>query len=165
MTGAHLSKWSWDVIVTSPLSRALETAKLVGDATRVEILNPLDDLQERDYGDSAGLTLEESAVRWPDGRIPGIESYELLQERGFSTLASLAARFPKKRVVVVSHGGLINSILAAVSNGEIGSGKTRLSNACISLISYQPPKWNIDEFNSVEHLNAASDEESNASKW
>ena len=152
LTGAHLSKWPWDLIVTSPLSRALETARIVGDLTAVEMLDPDDDLQERDYGESSGLTREESESRWKDDNVPGIESQAELEERGFSALVSLAARFPRTRILVVSHGSLINSLLAVVSKGEIGTGKTRLGNACLSLVSFDPPEWRINDYNIVSHL-------------
>lgn len=156
LTGAYLSKWPWDLIVTSPLSRALETARLVGDKTAAKILEPETDLQERDYGESAGLTREESDGRWTDGAVPGLESNADLRERGFSVLVSLAARFPQTRMVVVSHGSLINSLLSVVSKGEIGTGKTRLSSACLSLVSFDPPKWRIEDYNNVAHLTEPS---------
>lgn len=155
LTGAYLRKWAWDLIVTSPLSRALETAGVLGDMTAAKILEPAADLQERDYGESAGLTRKESGERWTDGAVPGLESNADLKERGFSVLVSLAERFPQTRMVVVSHGSLINSLLALVSKGEIGTGKTSLANACLSLVSFDPPEWRIEDYNNVAHLTEA----------
>ena len=41
----------------------------------------------------------------------------------------------------------INALLAVISEHEIGSGKTRLKNACISLISRNQGDWKIEFFN------------------
>ena len=47
-------------------------------------------------------------------------------------------------------------ILAVLSNGKIGSGKTNLINACISNIYLHQDKWRIKDFNQVSHLSKYS---------
>ena len=54
--------------------------------------------------------------------------------------------------MLVAHGAVINAILAVLSNGEIGAGKTNLLNACISNIYFHQDKWQINDFNQVSHL-------------
>lgn len=51
----------------------------------------------------------------------------------------------------MAHGGVINTILSMFSEGEIGAGKTRLLNACISNIEYIQEKWQIHDYNQVNH--------------
>lgn len=55
-------------------------------------------------------------------------------------------------MLLVAHGAVINTILATLSKGEVGSGKTKLINACISNIQFQEEKWNVREINQVTHL-------------
>lgn len=57
-----------------------------------------------------------------------------------------------KNILLVAHGAVINAILSKFSNGEIGSGKTRLLNACISNIEFTREKWRIKNYNQVTHL-------------
>ncbi|MCL2461624.1 MAG: histidine phosphatase family protein, partial [Defluviitaleaceae bacterium] len=51
------------------------------------------------------------------------------------------------------HGSAINSIFAELSNHEIGTGKTRLRNACVSMLEYKDGTLGIVFYNkSAEEL-------------
>ena len=43
--------------------------------------------------------------------------------------------------------GVIKSILAAITNNEIGSGKTKLKNTCMTLLYFYNEKWSIEFYN------------------
>lgn len=135
-----------------PLDRAAHSAEIIAGTIGAAGVRRLPHLVERDYGESAGMTATEIASRWPEGNVPGIESRESIIERARGALAALALEYAGRRVIVVSHGGFINTVLSIVSNGEIGSGKTTLANACLSLIRYENGTWVVDEYNSVGHL-------------
>lgn len=66
--------------------------------------------------------------------------------------------YPHKKVLLISHGGAINAILAALSDGKIGSGKTKLINASMSNIYHHEDKWHIKDFNQVTHLSTYNKE-------
>lgn len=68
-------------------------------------------------------------------------------------LEKINKKFPNKRILLVAHGAVINAILAEISNGEIGSGKTILMNGCISNIRFKEKTWEIQNYNQVRHLN------------
>lgn len=55
-------------------------------------------------------------------------------------------------VILVTHSAVINTILALISNNEIGSGKTKLFTACISSIYYDQEQWKIHKYNKIDHL-------------
>ncbi len=55
-------------------------------------------------------------------------------------------------VILVTHSAVINTILALISNNEIGSGKTKLFTACISSIYYNQEQWKIHKYNKIDHL-------------
>jgi uncharacterized phosphatase len=107
-----------------------------------------------DYGEASGLLPEEADARWPDGNFPGRETREESWERARSVMQVLLAQYLGKRLVVVSHGGLINAMLAVASQGEIGSGKTVLGNGSISVVRYEAGRWAVESYNSVGHLTA-----------
>jgi uncharacterized phosphatase len=142
----YLSGEHWDVIVSSPLKRAYETAQIVARILLISEIKVEEQITERDYGEASGLWPEERRSRFPDG-IPGQEDFELLRQRAMSGLEKIVKDHPGKRIVVISHGALTNSILYTLSGGEFGSFKTRLKNGCINQISVLDGKWTVDFYN------------------
>ncbi len=85
-----LARARFATVLTSPLSRARDTARLAGFADAVVD----DDLVEWDYGDYEGLTSDEIQVREPDwtifhGHVPGGESAEAVGARAERVLERL----------------------------------------------------------------------------
>ncbi len=144
--GEALKNIRFDSIQTSPLMRAKETARIIASWQQCPVVvNP--ELIERDYGRLAGLTPQERQHFEASGQSSGMEPWEALAERAFMAVEKTADAFSKDTAAVVSHGAWINALLAVISGHEIGSGKTRLKNACISLISRNQGNWKIEFFN------------------
>ena len=143
----YLRQSNWDIIATSPLKRAKETAKIISDGLGIDEVHEVEAFIERDYGSAAGLFPEERKLRFPDGIIYDQEDREILNNRVIEGLNTVAKRFKNKNIIVVSHGGVINAILAVLSKGEIGSGKTRLKNACVNILKFNGEKWIIELYN------------------
>ena len=118
-TGRLLASRNWDAVVSSPLGRALETAQLI--ASQVGLGSPeiVDALAERNYGSAEGMTGSQIDARWPDGaEVPGRESREQVTARVLPALVEIAERHPDQAVIVVSHGGVIRSVLNEVEPGK-----------------------------------------------
>jgi len=98
----------FDAIYSSDLSRARETAEIVGArlGLRVE-LDP--DLREKDWGNWEGLTsVERDRVEFVG------ESTEAHQERTLRALRRLSERHPgDARILVVTHGGSMRRVQAS----------------------------------------------------
>jgi len=98
----------FDAIYSSDLSRARETAEIVGGrlGLRVE-LDP--DLREKDWGNWEGLTsVERDRVEFVG------ESTEAHQERTLRALRRLSERHPgDARILVVTHGGSMRRVQAS----------------------------------------------------
>ena len=109
----------WDRVVSSPLTRAHDTARALGLPVDLE-----PGLQEIDVGRWEGLRPEEVEVRFPDElsalargemiAIGGIgESWADLAARVGEALQTLRASLPPNgRALVFSHGGVISTIAA-----------------------------------------------------
>jgi alpha-ribazole phosphatase/probable phosphoglycerate mutase len=106
-----------DLVVSSPRARAVETAAALGRAFDVD-----DRLCELDFGDFEGRTYDELERdepelfrRWMSSpttvRFPNGESYADLRRRATAALADVRSR--AESAVVVTHGGVIRSGLAA----------------------------------------------------
>lgn len=118
-TGRLLASRQWDAIVASPLGRALETAQLI--AAQVGLGSPeiVDALVERNYGSAEGMTGTEIDALYPDGAdVPGRETREEVTARVLPALVEIADRHPDQAVIVVSHGGVIRSVLNEVEPGK-----------------------------------------------
>ncbi len=129
-----------DVLLSSPLGRARDTADTLASVLDLSVETD-ERLVERDYGAGAGLTLAERRERFPDGVVPGVETPESLRTRAAHFLDDVVRRFGGLRVIAVSHGGFINAVLALVSEGRLGTGKTILGNASVSTVSHDGSGW------------------------
>jgi ribonuclease H / adenosylcobalamin/alpha-ribazole phosphatase len=101
-----------DLIVTSPLQRARETAEAVAQATGAP-LEADDGLAEIDFGKWEGLSIAEAAQRWPDevsawlgdpdAAPPGGESFAAAIVRVGAALDRLLAAHQLRTLLLVSH--------------------------------------------------------------
>jgi broad specificity phosphatase PhoE/ribonuclease HI len=109
-----------DVIVTSPLQRASQTAAEVAAATGAAVTVD-DDLRETDFGAWEGLTFAEAQQRWPDEVTawladpavapPEGESFTAVGVRVRAALDRLLGQYPGQTVLVVSHVTPIKTLL------------------------------------------------------
>lgn len=152
-TARYFETESWDAVVSSPLKRAFETAQIIAQRLSIAKVHVVEEIKERSYGAASGLLPEERRSRFPDGVIPGQEEFEHLRQRAMTGLNRIVTDFMGQRIIVVSHGGLTNSILYSLSGGEYGSFKTRLKNGCINKIIFQNNSWTVEFYNkSTEEL-------------
>ncbi len=109
-----------DVIVTSPLQRARQTAAEVAAATGAPVVAD-EDLRETDFGAWEGLTFAEAQQRWPnevtawlaDPAVapPQGESFTAVGVRVRAALDRLLGQYPGQTVLVVSHVTPIKTLL------------------------------------------------------
>jgi len=142
-----LAGTQWDLVLSSPLSRAFDTAKIVSAGIGIaEIaIEPL--LLERSFGEAEGLLHEEWKERYPDPNlVPGGETLVELRARAWQLLDTLAERYQGQRVLTVSHGALIRKLVKLVSNGEFPREGERLGNASMSTFRHNGVDWSIDTY-------------------
>jgi len=135
-------------IVSSRLQRAHHTAGIV--AANLGLGDPLliDSLHERDYGQASGLTIAERDAMLAKGCLPaGMETLPDLTVRVVAAFHEAAAISCHDCIMVISHGGVINSLLAHFSDGELGTGKTRLINCSVSKLQGFADSWRISYAN------------------
>lgn len=113
----------FDSIYSSPLSRAADTARIIGEATGAPEVSHFADLREIHGGQLEGLTSEECNARFPGyaGRgLPqgadfseyGGESYEQINARIAGFIAHIQAEHPEPQsIAIVAHGGTLYQLL------------------------------------------------------
>ena len=108
----RLAGWTFVRALSSPLSRARETARLAGYGTD---LDTTDDLLEWDYGDYDGRTTEDIRTTnprwslWVDG-VPGGESADEVGNRVDRVIEKLSDT--EGDVVLFAHGHLLRVLTA-----------------------------------------------------
>lgn len=128
---------TWDLILSSPLSRARDTAVMVGEAIGAPAVSIEDLLLERSFGEAEGLSHEDWKAKYSDtNQVPGGETLEQLEARAWVLLQRLLDNHEGKRVLTVSHGALIRTLLRLVSEGEYPREGERLGNACLSVFEH-----------------------------
>jgi len=100
----ELTRDEVEVIYSSDLSRARETAEVIGERLALPVvLDP--DLREKNWGTWEGLTAAER------DRVEFVgESTQAHQERMLGALRRIAEKHPGRRVLVVTHGGSMRRV-------------------------------------------------------
>ena len=113
-----------DVIVSSDLKRAIDTAAIVAAPHGLEVVKtPL--LRERDWGDFTGRYIPDLKNEpFPDN----VESLENLLSRADEFITYVRDTFPGKKVLAVGHG-IINKAIQAVYYHKSMREIPKMSNA------------------------------------
>lgn len=156
----RLAGREFDLILTSDLPRTRQSAALAGfDAV------PDAAWREVDIGRWQGLTREEVEQRYPDEsaalrqglpvQMGGGESWDEFSARIGGALTDLVARTPPgSRVLVITHGGVIHSVVGGGLQ-VTGRGRTwpleRVRNASVTEIVAAPDRFLLQWYNDARH--------------
>ncbi|KIL17967.1 histidine phosphatase family protein [Bacillus sp. FSL K6-3312] len=154
-TGLYLKNARWDVVISSPLTRAKETAHLILKHVDAPLVI-MDDFIERDYGDAEGMSFEERQKLFPDKQYPNMEPLETIQDRMVEGIEKVRAAYPNQQVLVVAHGAAIHALLTTLADEHLGLENTRLVNACLNYVEWKDGKWKVLDYNVVSHLTQSS---------
>ena len=166
-------------VYSSPLSRTMETARLVADPLGLAIVER-DGLREISHGHWEGLTRREVEARFPDEYAAWEEDpFTFAPSGGESGVAVLARALPVIREIVMSHAGgqvlvvshkatlrlILSSLLAFDPRGY----RDRLDQApaCLNVVDFKSPVHaRLMLFNDISHYADAPRAADQAlSKW
>ena len=133
-------------VYASPLVRAHETARIIADHLALGEPALVPDMRERTFGDGEGLLVEQYLERFGDWHavVPGAETLDEVGDRALAAL-DVIARDARRRsaptvesVIVVTHGGVIRSILNRVSSGSLPREGEMLRNGSVHRFEAAP---------------------------
>lgn len=160
-----LRKQRVDALYSSPLKRAVDTAKVIAQACGLEV-QVASDLREIDAGELEGLSQEELRKRyeefWKEWResdpsfpLPGGESLEGLQRRAWGEMERIMERHPKETVVVVGHLLANLTIICRALGLDLGHlGRLRQDPGAINVLEITRQGSSLLQFNDTCHLEA-----------
>ncbi len=142
----------WDVILTSPLTRAKQTAEIIASQNGFSEIIEQELLIERSFGEAEGLSHEQWRAKYSNlDEIPGGESRTQLAERSNLLLETITKELTGKRVLAISHGALIRALLSIASNNELPRDGERLGNASLNVVKHCDNSWQVVNY-SLEPL-------------
>ncbi|WP_128101528.1 histidine phosphatase family protein [Paenibacillus sp. DCT19] len=145
----------WDIIYSSDLCRALDTAEMIGKLKNIEVRTDLR-LREMNGGLTEGTTEQERVNQWGYSWSKldlGIEPQADIIKRGVDCLADLAERHPNQKLLIVSHGAILGLILSKlVRHVDM---QESLHNTSVTIINKEQVRWNCERYNCISHLDGA----------
>lgn len=156
---------NFDIIYTSPLKRALETANIISNEFGFEPII-LNDIREINFGKWEGLTIKEIAENYPEefkvwktdkDEAPMCEGDLSLRNasiRAKQAIIDVVKQNKNKTVVIVAHGGIIKAGMLGIFELDMCMyHKMVLGNTAIVQIDFNEdlePK--LVKFNDTSHL-------------
>lgn len=168
----RLKQETFDLFYTSDLSRAVETARIIGEALKMEPVS-LPDLREWHLGELEGRPHDELKHEFPevirsfrhdmtdDIPVPGGESRNEFFARVGSCLDRLRLENPGARILLVTHGGTLRAVYRHIA-GVIDPGCLipQPVNAGISRFRSHEGSWQMLSWNETAHLAGIGQKES-----
>ncbi|MGG3523949.1 histidine phosphatase family protein [Bacillus pseudomycoides] len=149
----RLATEKWDVIYSSDLLRAKQTAEAIEkNIENIEIhLDPR--LREVSGGQIEGTTEDERISKWGDNWREldlGIESADSVKTRAIPFIEEITYKYPNKNILIVSHGSFIKQLLKELVPhlSMIESPK----NTSITKIIKIENGWDSELYNCTVHL-------------
>ena len=162
--GAALAGEEITAVYSSDLGRAHQTAQEISEVTGIPVVRTTG-LRERRFGMFEGKTFDEIHQHWPDHahnwrkRLPeweppeGGESLMQLRARVQQTMVELAARHPGEQIVVVAHGGVLDTLYRIATGQEVNSPRTwDLPNGAINRLLWTPEGFTLVGWSDTQHL-------------
>jgi broad specificity phosphatase PhoE len=151
--GRRLARTRFSLVLTSPLSRAAETARLAG-FDGVAVVEP--DLREWDYGALEGRLTAEIREVYPDWSIwtgPWPEGETVAEVGARADRVLIRIRAADGDVLVFSHGHLLRVLAARWLGLHPASGSLfALSTATVSILGWDRENPVIETWNEDCHL-------------
>ncbi len=157
----RLKKVELEVIYTSPIRRAVETARVLAKGRRVRTIK-VPEMAEIDYGHWVGRTFDEvsfdPAYRTyhttpRKARAPGGESMREVYRRAVSFIEKLRRRHRGGRVVVISHADVIKAIMVRYLKLDLNDLlKIRIDNCALSSVLFNGTHHKVLAINAHSEL-------------
>ncbi len=162
--GERLQKEGLTAIYSSPLSRTLDTARIIAGSSALKI-ETRDGLREISHGRWEGLTRAEVEERFmgeydaweadPFTFAPeGGESGVAVLARALPVMREIVTRHPGDRVLVVSHKATIRLLLSSLLGIDARGYRDRLDQApaCVNVLDFKDPvRARLMLFNDTSH--------------
>ncbi|MQA20715.1 histidine phosphatase family protein [Rugamonas rivuli] len=161
-----------DVLVSSDLQRAMQTAQAVADQYDNLAVHTDDQLRERCYGVFEGMLYAEIEQQYPaeyalwqardiDAVMPSgvreAESFRQFYQRSTEGIAAWAERHPGRTIAIVAHGGVLECAYREAVGMSLDSPRDfQVKNASINRFTWSGGKLALTSWGEIDHLSLAA---------
>jgi broad specificity phosphatase PhoE len=136
-----------DLVVASPLLRAVETATPIAEGAGVD-LETDERLLDRDYGSWAGKPKEKLIARWGSlDAAPDVEPAAEVFARGMDALLDVASRLRSGAAVLVTHDAVLQLLLPALDPRLKQDEPITQATGCFNVVEAQGDGWHVTQLN------------------
>jgi probable phosphoglycerate mutase len=149
----RLAEEKWDILISSDLLRARETAEIVSAALGMPIASFDVRLREMDRGQIEGTIESDRVARWGKdwkNLDLGEETHESMRARGIDFIEDISQKYAGKKVLVISHGYFLGQTFKELMKDE--STGNELRNTSVTTIAKNGGKWEYVLYDCVRHL-------------
>jgi probable phosphoglycerate mutase len=160
----------FSALYSSDLGRAMQTARIIAEATGHEIVSD-PRLRERHLGIFQGLSSDEIKEKHPeeyklhrslgpDYVIPSGESVRQQVARNLAYLNEIAAKHLGETIVVITHGGVLSGLFRHTFSIPFEAPRRfEFTNAGLNVFVYEQGSWFLQTWGDLSHLaNGATDD-------
>ncbi|MEK5643322.1 histidine phosphatase family protein [Paenibacillus rhizosphaerae] len=149
----RLKSEKWDIIFSSNLIRARQTAEIIRKFLGVVSVFTDERIREINCGLIEGTTEEERIARWGvmwrEQKLE-MEDFKMVAKRGLSFLEEVSVGHAGKKILVVSHGALIGLSLQHLLPQLFE--KTYIDNASLTVLTHVENEWECQLYNCTKHF-------------
>ncbi len=161
--GQRLASQPWDRLFSSDLKRAQQTAQPLALAWG-QTPELLPGFREQHFGRWEGLDAPTIQARYPqlwphwlqhdgDFAAPGGESLKQFHTRVWQAVTQLVARYPGQRLVVVTHGGVLDMLWRSAQGLPLsGLRACDIPNTGLNQLRWVGGKLHVDSWADARHL-------------
>ncbi len=151
-----------DVVIASDLNRVQHTANILTGGRHLPTTFDAS-LRERSFGIGEGMTYAEMESKYPqmfsttglvdaEFTLPQGESRSVFHQRVKASIEGLAAAHTGKRILVVTHGGVLGVIYRWLNDLPVGAQRIAIPNVGYNRLSTGPGGWKIEVWGDTSHL-------------
>ncbi|MDE5413218.1 histidine phosphatase family protein [Alkalihalobacterium chitinilyticum] len=143
----------WDILITSDLSRAVETGEIIQSQLNIPTSFTDPQIREINCGQIEGTNEEIRVAKWGEKWRDldlGIEKFAVVGKRGVSFMEHVVKTYSGKRILVVSHGTFIGITLKQLLPEKFQ--KTMIDNTSLTIIKNTNNTWDCELYNCTKHL-------------
>ena len=165
--GEILKKEKIDLVFSSPLIRAHDTAVEIAKLQNLDVIDHLG-FTDLDFGDWQGINYQEISASFPKLyqkwrtvphtiEFPNGESLKVVRTRIENALTELATKYDNensnKSMVIVSHGAVLRVMMCYINNvGLANTWRYSIANCAYTKVELRFGKFNVIIENEIGHL-------------
>jgi probable phosphoglycerate mutase len=151
----HASSHGFSAIYSSDLSRALETARMLGQRRNPETIVSL---RERHFGIFQGITAEEGKSSYPEAYgkyldrdveydFESGESLKAFEKRVIDSIAFLMRRHQGEAIAVVTHAGFLDIVYRRATGRDLSAKRDfNIPNCSLNWFRFDENGWRLEQW-------------------